>query len=124
MLDVGLLGDDETRERKGRREESQSRQALDEPIQAGVEGVRILITVLCGVGLYASVFMLAKSRRAERGELSEPSVVETPRARLLGGIPNAAFGVAYYALLGIAVWFAHDPWQAGVLALAAIAAAA
>ena len=32
---------------------------------------KAIITLLCGVGLYASLFMLAKTRRAERGELTE-----------------------------------------------------
>lgn len=68
--------------------------------------------------------MLAKTGRAERGELTEPSVVQTPRARLLGRIPNAAFGVVYYLLLGVGVWFAHTPWAAALLAIAALAAAA
>jgi len=68
--------------------------------------------------------MLGKTRRAERGELKEPSVVQTPRARLLGGIPNAAFGVAYYLLLGIGVWVAHTGWEAAILAAAAFLAAA
>lgn len=85
--------------------------------------MRILITMLCGVGLYASLFMLLKTRRAERGELTEPSVVETPRARLLGGIPNAAFGVAYYPVLALGIWAAAQPWQAAVLVAASLLAA-
>jgi uncharacterized membrane protein len=60
------------------------------------------ILLLCGVGLYASTFMFGKARRAARGELDEPSVVQTPRARALGGAPNAALGLAYYALLAAA----------------------
>lgn len=47
--------------------------------------------------------MAIKARRAARGELTEPSVVQTPRARLLAGIPNSAFGLAYYPLLAAAV---------------------
>lgn len=86
--------------------------------------MQILITVLCGVGLYVSVFMLAKTVRAQRGALCEPSVVQTPRARLLAGIPNAAFGVAYYPLLGVGVWIATQPWEAAILCLAALLAAA
>ena len=86
--------------------------------------MQLLITVLCGVGLYASVFMLAKTRRAERGGLPERSVVETPRARLLAGIPNAAFGLAYYLLLGAGIWLATQPWQAAILCVAALLAAA
>lgn len=85
--------------------------------------IRLVITVLCGVGLYASVFMLAKTRRAERGELSEPSVVQTPRARLFGGVPNAAIGIVYYPALAAGVWIAHAPlvWAA-ILAAVAFAA--
>ncbi len=86
--------------------------------------LRLIITVLCGVGLYASVFMLRKSNRAELGLLNEPSVVQTPRARLLGRTPNAAFGVAYYPLLAIAVWAAWAPWQIeALLAIASLAGA-
>lgn len=66
-------------------------------------GVRLAITILCGVGLYAALFMLKKSRRAARGELTEPSVVQTPRARVLGA-PNALFGACYYVALAAGVW--------------------
>ena len=67
--------------------------------------LRIVITVLCGVGLYASLFMLAKTRRAELGLLEEPSVVQRPAARLYGGVPNALLGCIYYPALAIAVCF-------------------
>jgi uncharacterized membrane protein len=81
------------------------------------------ITLLCGVGLYASLFMLAKTRRAERGELLEFSVVQSPRARLYGGIPNAAIGAAYYPTLAGCVWLLRSP-IAATFALAAAAFAA
>ncbi len=84
--------------------------------------MRVLITVLCGVGLYASLFMLAKDARAERGELTERSVVQTPRARLIGGIPNAALGIGYYVVLAAGVWIAQRPWELGLLVAASIAA--
>jgi uncharacterized membrane protein len=64
--------------------------------------VQVTIVLLCGVGLYASAFMARKAQRARRGELAEPSVVDTPRARVAGGIPNAAIGIAYYAALALA----------------------
>jgi uncharacterized membrane protein len=83
--------------------------------------LRVVITVLCGVGLYASVFMLRKGIRAQQGLLTEPSVVQTPRARLFGGIPNAAFGLAYYPLAAIGVWI---PGSAAAIAVAAGALAA
>jgi uncharacterized membrane protein len=67
--------------------------------------LRVVITVLCGVGLYASLFMLAKTRKAELGLLEEPSVVQRPAARLYGGVPNALLGTIYYMALAIAIWF-------------------
>lgn len=77
--------------------------------------IRAVITLLCGVGLYVSLFMLAKTRRAERGELREPSVVQSPRARLFGGRPNALLGTIYYPAFAIAIWLAVAPWQLGLL---------
>jgi uncharacterized membrane protein len=65
--------------------------------------LRIAITLLCGVGLYTALFMLNKTRKAAAGLLAEPSVVETPRARLLG-VPNAALGALYYPVLLVLVW--------------------
>lgn len=70
--------------------------------------VRAVITLLCGVGLYVSLFMLSKSRRARRGELREPSVVTTPRARLFG-VQNAVLGALYYPAVAVAVWLAPGP---------------
>ncbi len=85
--------------------------------------LEVAITVLCGVGLYASLFMLAKGRRAARGLLAEPSVVQSPRARLYGGLPNAALGVAYYPALAAAVWFVRSAAGATVVLLAVAFAA-
>jgi uncharacterized membrane protein len=85
--------------------------------------VRAIITVLCGVGLYASLFMLGKTRRHERGELAEPSVVQTPRARLYAGIPNALLGSIYYPVLALAIWLVRrPPFTLVVLAAALVAA--
>ena len=67
--------------------------------------LRAVITLLCGVGLYVSLFMLAKTRRAERGELLEPSVVTTPQARLYAGLPNSLLGTAFYPALAAACWW-------------------
>ena len=85
--------------------------------------LRVVITVLCGVGLYAALFMQAKARRAEAGALSEPSVVQTPRARLLFGLTNASFGIIYYLAMGSLIWLATAPWQAALLLAASLAAA-
>ncbi len=85
--------------------------------------LRVLITVLCGVGLYASLFMLRKSNRAAAGQLMEPSVVHSPRARLFGGVSNALLGTFYYPALAIAVWLAMTRWEVtGILAVALFAA--
>ena len=67
--------------------------------------------------------MLAKSRRAERGELRESSVVQTPRARLYAGLPNSLLGVLYYLGLAIAIWLVRTRLEAVVLgAIVAFAA--
>ncbi len=79
--------------------------------------------MLCGVGLYASLFMLSKTRRHARGELAEPSVVQTPRARLYGGVPNALLGSIYYPVLALAVWVVRRPPLTLVVLAAALCAA-
>jgi uncharacterized membrane protein len=88
---------------------------------------RIAISILCSVGFYASLFMLRKSRMAERGNVDGPSVVKEPHARLFFGAPNSLFGSLYFPLLAAAVWI--YPWLAApvlrwliVLAVAAAAA--
>jgi uncharacterized membrane protein len=85
--------------------------------------LRTIVTMLCGVGLYASLFMLRKGAAAARGELNERSVVQTPRARLFGGVPNALFGAAYYPALAVAIWFATSRLALVVLLLPVLAAA-
>jgi uncharacterized membrane protein len=64
--------------------------------------------------------MLRKAQKADRGELTEPSVVQTPRARLFGNLPNALLGAIYYPALALGVSVAHSPT---LLALALAAAA-
>lgn len=85
--------------------------------------IKVLICALCGIGLYSSVLMYRKSIRADRGLLREPSVVQTPRARAVGGLSNALLGMAYYAGLLLVVLFARSKplWT---LSLAASYAAA
>ncbi len=85
--------------------------------------IEITIVLLCGVGFYASAFMYRKTLRAGRGQLAEPSVVESDRARVLGGIPNALFGMAYYAGVAACVPFLQVH-AVGVAAWAASLAAA
>ncbi len=85
--------------------------------------IRAIITLLCGVGLYASLFMLEKSRRAARGEIEGPSVVKSPRAHLFGA-PNSLLGAIYYPALAAAVWFAHGVVPAFAILAAALLAAA
>ena len=65
--------------------------------------------VTAGTGLYVAQYMYRKSRRAEKGELDEPSIVERPAARGPFGIPNAAFGIAYYGLVLSALPFGRFP---------------
>jgi uncharacterized membrane protein len=85
--------------------------------------IRAIITLLCGVGLYASLFMLDKSRRAARGEVEGPSVVKTPRAHLFG-VPNSLLGALYYPAVAVAVWFVNGRVDAAVLLAAVLFAAA
>jgi uncharacterized membrane protein len=70
----------------------------------GMLQVRLVISVLCAVGFYASVFMLRKSMLAGQGRLAEPSVVQTPRAKLFAGLPNALFGALYFPALAAVSW--------------------
>lgn len=84
--------------------------------------IRAFITLLCGVGLYASLFMLNKGRRAARGEIEGTSVVTTPRAHLFG-LPNSLLGAIYYPALALAVWFLQER-VAAVAVLAAVLFAA
>ena len=86
--------------------------------------VRTVVTVLCGVGLYASLFMLRKSIRAARGEIRGSSVVKTARARLFFGVPNSLLGLLYYPAVALAVWLVHAPLAATVLLLVVFFAAA
>lgn len=85
--------------------------------------VRTVISVLCAIGFYASVFMLRKSVRAARGELAEPSVVQTERARLFFGVPNSAIGLLYYCAVAAVSWLTPDTAAlAAVLGAAVLAA--
>ncbi len=79
--------------------------------------IRVIITLLCGVGLYASLFMLNKSRRAALGQIEGPSVVKTPREHLFG-VPNSLLGAFYYPAIAVAVWFDLG-WIAAIVLLAA-----
>jgi uncharacterized membrane protein len=83
--------------------------------------LNIIVTALCALGLYASVFMYRKAGLAKAGLLAEPSVVQQPAARLFGGLPNALFGILYYLALGTLVW-AGDALCAALLAASALAA--
>ncbi len=81
------------------------------------------IVLLCGVGLYASAFMYRKARLAQRHQLQEPSVVDSPRARVAGGISNAAIGIVYYVIVAATVPFFESQavWDAVFLATLAAA---
>lgn len=85
--------------------------------------LKLAITVLCGVGLYASLFMLGKARRAARGQLAEESVVQTPRAHLFGNIQNSALGALYYPALAVVTWMTVGT-AGGIAVLAIVVVAA
>ncbi len=81
------------------------------------------IAALCLAGLYVSAHMFRKQQRAQRGELTEPSVVQTPRARV-AGFSNALFGIVYYILMLVAAALLHAPLVAAAALAAACLAAA
>jgi len=83
-----------------------------------------LIDALCLVGLYAAFVMTAKAARYARGEITEPSVVQRPQARAIGGISNSIFGIAYYCLLFVAAWFLRVPLVYDAMLVASLAATA
>jgi uncharacterized membrane protein len=67
--------------------------------------LRVAVAALCIVGINASLLMLRKYQLAQRGELTEPSVVTSPRARI-GSVPNARIGLTYYIFQLLAAPFA------------------
>jgi len=71
--------------------------------------VRFLVLALCAVGLYVSIFMQRKAMLARAGALIEASVVQTPRARVVGGVPNSLIGIGYYFFLAAASFALADP---------------
>lgn len=85
--------------------------------------LKLMISGLCALGLYASVFMYRKALADRAGLLREPSVVQRPAARLIFGVPNAVLGIVYYAFLGVAIWLAADGLWIILLGAAAAAAA-
>jgi uncharacterized membrane protein len=68
-----------------------------------------LVILACFAGFVASSAMHAKAEADRRGELHEESVVQSRRARLFGGIDNAAIGLAYYPAVALASLFFSDP---------------
>ena len=121
VFDARLMTNDEVRECEGRNEKRECGCPSKETIQAMI--VRGVITLLCGVALYASLFMLNKSRRAARGEIKGPSVVKTPRAHLFG-VPNSLLGSLYYPGMAVAVWVVRGSIPELVLLIVAFGAAA
>jgi uncharacterized membrane protein len=114
------MTDHQVRKRERRHEQRDCGSLSKETIQAMV--VRGVITLLCGVALYASLFMLNKSRRAARGEVKGPSVVKTPRAHLFG-VPNSLLGALYYPGMAVAVWLVRGTISEIVLLIVALGAA-
>ena len=61
--------------------------------------------LLCAVGLYASAFMARKAARDARGELTEPSVVQRPAARAIGGMTAGLLAAAMSLYLAYSLLF-------------------
>lgn len=120
---MGLVSDDESSEdERGEKNQRRFRPAQSNAHPAVI--IRVTIVLLCGVGLYVSAFMARKAGRAARGELAEPSVVQTSRARVVGGVSNAALGLGYYAAVALATPFLSVPWVWWPVLAAALGAAA
>lgn len=81
------------------------------------------LLTLCAVGLYASLFMFRKALLAASGRLREASVVQSPRARAIGGVPNAAIGILYYPSVALASRWFHVGGIWAVTLAASLAAA-
>lgn len=64
----------------------------------------IAITALCAAGAYASVFLLLKWVSVRRDPPPEASVVQTPYATIVPGVPNMVLGIGYYAAAAAAAW--------------------
>ncbi|HEY5094852.1 MAG TPA: vitamin K epoxide reductase family protein [Candidatus Eremiobacteraceae bacterium] len=83
-----------------------------------------LVIACCIVGFQASLEMHNKAEADRRGELLDKSVVQTPRARLFGGVDNAAIGLAYYPAIAVAsFFFSVAPVRIAALVAAAAATA-
>ena len=82
-----------------------------------------LVIACCAMGLWVSVRMHDKSEADRRGELREASVVQSPRARLFGGVDNAMIGLFYYPAVAVAsLFFWIGPVRIATLTAAAAAA--
>ena len=77
----------------------------------------------CVIGFVVSFLMHRKSAADKAGLLSEASVVQTPRARLIGGVDNAAIGMVYYPAVLIGSFFLGSPIMLVAVAIAAVLAA-
>lgn len=102
MFDLGLLGDNERRKPEGYRQEGHADEASTQPLQMLV--LPIAITALCAAGAYASVFLLLKWVSVRRNPPPEASVLQTPYAALIPGVPNMVLGIAYYTTAATAAW--------------------
>ncbi|HET9342949.1 MAG TPA: vitamin K epoxide reductase family protein [Candidatus Eremiobacteraceae bacterium] len=71
--------------------------------------MRFVVLGLCAVGLYVSIYMQRKAMDARDGRLTDASVVQTPRARVVGGVPNSLIGICYYLALGILSFGLTEP---------------
>jgi len=83
-----------------------------------------IVLALCALGLYVSIAMQAKAARSRRGELTEPSVVQTPRAKVVGRVPNSMIGIVYYVAIAGSMFFIDVPHVREVAIVAASLAAA
>ena len=67
--------------------------------------LHVVLLLCCCIGFVVSMMMHRKAAADRAGLLTEASVVQTPRARLVGGVDNAAIGMIYYPAVAIGSFF-------------------
>jgi len=85
--------------------------------------LHVALMLCCCIGFVTSLLMHRKAAADKAGLLSEASVVQTSRARLFGGVDNAAIGLVYYPAVLIGSFFLANPLMLIAVVIAASLAA-
>jgi uncharacterized membrane protein len=85
--------------------------------------LHVALMLCCVIGFVVSFLMHRKAAADKAGLLTEASVVQTPRARLFGGMDNAAIGMVYYPAVLIGSFFLGNPVMLVAVVIAGVLAA-